>query len=165
MAPLISCTGVHLVTPQGTVTSKYASAIRYQETYLPLLKYLRKTHGWTTHTSDQINWPAHSSSLKKRLQHHKSYYVKMVQGILATNHRVHRLDPVRRGCPVCSCRDETWSHMARCPHQSRTKCWRAQLYQEVRNGGTKWQTKPELVELLVHGIRGWLEWNDDTVQF
>ena len=64
VAPLISGTGVHLVTPQGTVTSKYASAIQYQATYQPLLKYLR-----TTHTSDQINWPAHSANLKKRPQH------------------------------------------------------------------------------------------------
>ena len=157
---VISRTGVHLITPQGTVTSKYAAAIRYQATYAPLLKYLEDKHGWSKFTSERINWKAHGAGLKKQLKY-QSHYVKLVQGLLPTNHKVFRHDLKRRGCPICTCRDETWSHIVQCPHPSRTK-WRNNLCQEVRSKCHTLQTKPELVEILIQGMQGWMEWKGDT---
>ena len=160
VAYLIEGTGVHLITPQGTVTSKYASAIRHQATYEPLIKYLRIKHGWSPYVSDRINWKAHGASLKKNIKH-QQHYVKLVQGILPTNHQVYRHDPMRRGCPLCSCRDETWTHIVRCPHPSRVK-WRKDFCTDVRSQCSKLQTKPELVEILIQGLTGWLEWAGDA---
>ena len=67
IAPMISGTGVHLITLQGTVTSKYAAAIRYQATYARFLKHLEDKNGWSKYTSSRINWKAHWASLKKQI--------------------------------------------------------------------------------------------------
>lgn len=102
--------GVHLVTPKGSITSNYKKAIRYQATYGPLLRYIQERNKWTPSITERINWQAHGHSLKKRMAR-RDHYVKLVHGILPTNHHLHRHDPNRRGCPICSHRDEDWAHI------------------------------------------------------
>lgn len=109
--------GVHLITPKGTVTTKYKSAIRYQATYGPLLAHLQARNGWKPSTTDRINWKAHATCLHNQIQRH-DHFIKLVQEILPTNHSQHRRDPSQRGCPACPCHDEDWEHILRCPHPS-----------------------------------------------
>ena len=150
--------GVLLVTPQGSITSKYAAAIRYQATYKPLMQHLQSRNGWSDSTTDRINWPALGTCLKKRMKR-RDHYIKLVQGILPTNHQVHRHDPSRKGCPVCAHRDEDWSHILHCPHQSR-KDWRANLIIELQRTCEKLKTRSRLKDILIDGIKGWLDSED-----
>ena len=162
-APLIDGTGVHLVTPTGTVTSKYAGPIRYQATAGPLLRHIEEKYDWTRASiSDSINWKAHETSIRKKIKL-RTHYIKLVHDLLPMNHKQHRHDPARKDCPVsCNCRDETWAHILRCRHPSR-EGWRRQLYSKITSVCDKWQTKPELREILISGLRGWLECDDPSL--
>ena len=131
IALLAAEVGVHLVTPRGTITSRYASAIRHQASYGPLLKHIQKRNKWPAHTPTQVNWTAHGSALRKRNKR-RSHFIKFVQGILSTNHSIHRHDPARRGCPICNNQDETWMHIPRCTHSTRA-IWRVTFLSELRN--------------------------------
>jgi hypothetical protein len=157
-ATLTEGAGVHLVTPEGSITSNYASAIRYQATHKPLLQHIRERNGWTASIVDRINWTAHSASLRKRLKQ-RAHYIKLVHGILPTNSHLHRNNPSRRGCPVCNHRNEEWTHILRCPHSSRVT-WRGTLLAEVRKACETRSTRPRLKDILVDGIQGWLESDD-----
>jgi hypothetical protein len=68
--PLVLLTdtaGVHLVMPQGTMTSNYDAVIRYQVTYPGLYTYIQERNGWSPRIMDNINWKAHGSGLRKQL--------------------------------------------------------------------------------------------------
>ena len=106
--------GVHLVTPKGTITAHYDTAIRHQATYPALYKYLQERHGWTTRVMSTINWKAHGDSLRKHINR-KTHYTKLVHGILPTCKNVHRKDPIRSKCPLCREVTEDWIHILRLP--------------------------------------------------
>ncbi|KAI2511241.1 hypothetical protein MHU86_3207 [Fragilaria crotonensis] len=74
---------------EGTVTTKYKTAIRHQATYGPLLAHLQARNGWNASTTERINWKAHAACLHKRIKR-RDHYIKLVQEILPTNHRQHR---------------------------------------------------------------------------
>ena len=154
--------GVHLVTPRGTITSRYASAIRHQSSYEPLLKHIQERNHWRAHTPSQVNWPAHGAALRKR-QKRRPHFIKLVQGILPTNHSVHRNDPSRRGCPICSHKDETWMHIPRCKHLTRER-WRSTFLSDLQRTCLKWKTRTSLWMLLRDGILGWLA-SDDPLRY
>lgn len=87
-----------------------------------------------------------------------------MHGILPTNHRLHRHEPSRRGCPACSHRDEQWTHILRCPHQSRAD-WRTGVIAVLKATCDKLHTRPKLRDLLLDGISGWFASPDpDTYQ-
>ena len=153
-APLAEGVGVHLVTPRGTITSKYASAIRHQASYGPLLKHIQERNHWPAHTPTQVNWPAHGAALRKRNKR-RSHFIKFVQGILPTNHSVHRNDPARRGCPICNNKDETWMHLPRCKHLTRER-WRTAFFVDLRKTSIKWKMRHSLWNILRDGLLGWL---------
>ncbi|KAI2503536.1 hypothetical protein MHU86_10918 [Fragilaria crotonensis] len=158
LALLTEEAGVHLITPKGTVTTKYKTAIRHQATYGPLLAHLQARNGWNASTTERINWKAHAACLHKRIKR-RDHYIKLVQEILPTNHRQHRRDPSRRGCPVCPCGDEDWDHILRCAHSSRA-AWRANLLTVIGKTCAKWETRPGLRSILLDGIKGWFECDD-----
>jgi hypothetical protein len=47
--------GVHFVTPEGSITLNYASAIHYQATHKSLLQHIRERNGWTATIVDRNN--------------------------------------------------------------------------------------------------------------
>lgn len=146
--------GVHLVTPQGSVTSNYKKAIRHQATHKPLLMYIQARYGWLATDMDTINWKAHGASLKKRMKQ-RDHFIKLVHGLLPTNHNLHRNDASRRGCPACAHRDEDWLHILRCPHSNRND-WRTSMLASFRKVCDKWNTRPHFkTMILLDGIQGW----------
>jgi hypothetical protein len=52
---------VHLITPEGTVTSRYSTALRFLATYTPLMRSLEERNGWSPQVRQLINWTAHSA--------------------------------------------------------------------------------------------------------
>ena len=159
LALLPEGSGVYLVTPQGTISSKYKQVIRHQAHYKPLMKYLEQRNGWTPAVSKQINWRAHKTCMHRQIKK-KDHYVKLVQRTLPTNHQVHRNDPARRGCPLCAHGDEDWTHILRCPHESREH-WRVDMIRNLTKVCEKWNTSKDLQRILLHGIQGWLQWSPD----
>jgi hypothetical protein len=157
-ALLTADAGVHLITPKGTVTTNYKTTIRLQASYGPLLAHLQARNGWNTNTTDRINWKAHATCLHQRMKR-RAHFIKLVQGILPTNHSQHRHDPSRRGCPACTCPDEDWAHILRCAHPSRVE-WRAQLLEVLATTCDKWETRLGLRAILLDGIQGWLKSTD-----
>lgn len=155
IAHLTEGAGVHLVTAQGSITSNYKKAIRHQATYKPLLEYIQSRQRWSGTEMRNINWTAHGTSLNKRMKQ-RDHYIKLVHGILPTNHKLHRNDPSRRGCPSCNHRDEDWTHILRCQNPSR-EAWRTSMLEAIKDTCDKWNTRPLLRDILVEGIREWLE--------
>ena len=153
--------GVHLVTPTGSITARYKTVLRHRATHDPLRNHIQVRNGWEKHTMDCINWSAHGASLKKRLKK-RDHYIKLVHGILPTNHRLHRHDPSRRGCTVCTCRDETWSHILRCKYSTRA-AWRLATLKDIRDLCDKWGTRPRIRDILLAGLSGWFDSPDPDV--
>jgi hypothetical protein len=160
---LTATAGVHLLTPQGSITSRYTTEIRYQATHGPLLSYLQHRHGWTDQITKAINWKAHGTALRARLNE-RTHFVKLVQGVLPTSNHVHRRDPIRSLCPACGLVPEDWTHILRCHHSSRSQ-WRASLLASLKGELITLQTRPLLVQILMAAISGWLECNHEQFTF
>ena len=152
--------GVHLVLAGEVVTSNYAVKIRYQATYGPLLRVLQERYGWDAKTASFINWKANGTSLRRRMKR-RSHYIKLVQGILPTNRKLHRKDQVRRLCPACYEAIEDWQHILKCPHPSRQE-WRQALLRLLDEQCNALGTRPILWTVLHDGICGWCTHSADV---
>ena len=137
---------------------------RYQATYGPLMKYMIRKYNWSQHDAESINWKSHGTAIKRRNMKQKSHLVKLLHGTLPTNHRLHRNDRSRRGCPACSHNDETWDHILRCRRPSRHG-WRCGFLEEMCKTSQKWQTRPELRDILLDGVSGWLDHRSDDEHY
>ena len=162
IVPLTEWVGVHLLLPQGTITSNHEAALRNQATGPPLLKTMKIKYGWTNRSVSYINWRAHGSSLRKQMPK-RTHLIKLVHGLLPTNTSIHRHDPIRRMCPACMKTSETWHHMPRCPHEARGE-WRRKTLSAIDDVCAKSRTKPELRHLLFDSINGWLH-HDNPAPF
>ena len=161
--PLTEWAGVHLILPQGTITSRYESALRYQSTGPPLMKYMQTKYGWNERTSSSINWRAHGASLRKHISK-RTHLTKFIHGILPTNYTLHRIDPVRRVCPACKSKTEHWDHVLRCQTPVRS-AWRIKMVGELDGVCAKWKTKPELRQLLYDALSGWLNHDSPSTKY
>jgi hypothetical protein len=83
---------VQLITPDGSVTSKFSAALRFQATYDPLMRHIEERNNWTPQIGRLVNWKAHGASLKKRTQS-RTHYIELVHGILPTGRKQYRHDP------------------------------------------------------------------------
>jgi hypothetical protein len=146
--------GVHLILPNGTITSHVNTALRFQATGPPLKAYMAHRYDWTPQIMATVNWKAHGTSLRKQLSK-KTHLVKFVHGILPTNSKLHRTDPIRSKCPRCMATKETWQHIWRCRHAVREE-WRSQLLIEVTKRCHQLRTMPSLQKLLLQAISKWL---------
>ena len=118
---LIRWAGAHLVFPNGTVTSHYESALRYhQATAEPLRQHLQERNNWTPTVMDTINWKAHSTSIRNHMNR-LTHVIKLVNGILPTNARLHRNDNIRNRYPSCRTEKEDWEHIFRCKTPARNE--------------------------------------------
>jgi hypothetical protein len=155
IAFLTDTASVNLVTPNGSVTSKFGVALRFQATYGPLLQYIEDRQGWTPQVTQTINWKAHSTSLKKRVKH-RTHYIKLIHGILPTGKQMFRADPVRSLCSACKTRCEDWSHILLCSATSREN-WRTETLDAVAAICRRLGTRPLLRRVLLAGLEGWLK--------
>ena len=151
MTPLA---GVHLVSPNGTHTSKYDAAIRHQATYPGLLKYIQTRNEWTDHATNNINWKAHGSILRKRIKD-RTHFVKLVHGVVPTCRQVHRHDPIRSLCPLCRQTQEDWTHVLQCTHTQRDQL-RKTLVEKMNTKCKTLGTRPLLQRVLVDALTKWM---------
>jgi hypothetical protein len=158
VALLTNTAAVHLVTPQGSVTSKHGVALRFPATYGPLMTHIQVRNGWSSRETQTINWTAHASSLKKRI-HHRTHYIKLVHGILPTCKQLYRKDPIRSLCPACKTAVEDWSHILVCAMSSR-QSWRNDTLDAIEVKCRIMSTRPLLRRVLLAGIGGWFQESD-----
>ena len=161
LALLTATAGVHLVSPKGSITSKYETAIRYQATYPDLFEHLRKRNGWSVQTANNINWKAHGTCLRKQIRR-KSHYTKLVNGVLPTGRHVYRADQLRNKCPLCKTVTEDWSHILKCRHPDREE-WRTTMLTRWASKAPALKTRPMLQRILNDAIAGWFM--SDTPDF
>jgi hypothetical protein len=157
---LTDTAGVHVVTPSGCITSNYVNKLRYQATHGPLLKCIQERYRWNDRITNFVNWQAHGVSLRKHMKR-KSHYIKFVHGILPTNRKLHRNDPVRRRCPACHSVTEDWKHIVRCPHITRV-AWRTSMIEFMEESCQSINTRPLLWKVLRDGIQGWCSHTSDV---
>jgi hypothetical protein len=155
--------GAHLVLPSGTVTSNYASALRYQATARPLQEYIRSRNNWNHVVCETINWQAHGKSLRRHI-HQKTHLVKLVHGILPINSTLHRNDPIRSICPCCRAQQETWKHIFRCGAQTRQE-WRNSMITALDRKCDSIRTHPELRQILITALTLWITWTDEEQDY
>lgn len=159
---LTNTAGIHLHMPQGSITSRYASAICYQATYGPLMAHIQKNHAWSSHTTKTINWKAHGSALRARVNK-RTHFVKLVHGrILPTAKQLHQHDAIRRLCPAClQATEDWWTHILKCTHESRAQ-WQVGFPEHLRKECGTPQTCPLLTTVPLDAIQGWWECEHDT---
>jgi hypothetical protein len=111
---LTNTAGVCLITPEGSITKQYAHTIQYQTSAPEIQQYLMERSKWTHHTFQTINWPAHGSTLRARIDK-RTHLTKLVHGsILPTGKVLHRKNMIRNRCPACQQSTEDWQHIMRC---------------------------------------------------
>ena len=158
IALLTDTAKVHLVTPNGSVTSRYGTALRLQATYDPLMSYIGEKYEWCPRVQRSINWEAHGGSLKKRSQH-QVHFIKLVHEILPTGKRQFRTDYIRSLCPACKSASEDWQHILLCKELSRDT-WRSDMVKTLEKKCKELNTRPLLQRVLLAGITGWLHSGD-----
>ncbi|KAI2503130.1 hypothetical protein MHU86_11321 [Fragilaria crotonensis] len=158
---LTDTAGVHLVTPNGSMTKNYESAIRYQATKPGLAKHIQERYGWSASVMNNVNWRAHGSSLRKQIKR-KTHYTKLVHEILPTGKNVHRRDPPK---PVpamsCSC-GRLVSYTPMSPRESRDLASSSDTKVDERCEALR--TRPLLKTVLRDALTGWLQSDTDEYQ-
>ena len=157
---LTDTAGVCLIIPEGSATKKYAHTIRYQAAAPALRQHIMERNKWTDHTFQTINWPAHGSALRERIDK-RTHLTKLVHGILPTGKVLHRKNMLRNQCPACQQCMEDWQHIMRCNSPAR-QTWRDSTTKAIQDKCTILSTRPALEKALIHGITGWLQSDDDT---
>ena len=151
--------GAHLILPTGTVTSHYETALRYHASAEPLRVHLRDRNKWSQGTFDAINWTAHGTSIRQHMAK-RTHIIKLVHGILPTNSKLHRNDPIRSLCPCCRAIREDRRHVIKCTAQSRSE-WRQAAIKAIDSKCASLLTHPELRAILVTAITEWTKWDDN----
>ena len=141
----------HLVVlpPTGTVTSHYDAALQYHASVAPLQAHLRERNQWSPATFAYINWQAHGASIRKHMHRRRTQIIKLVNGILPTNARLHRNDQLRNRCPCCRQAKEDWEHTIRCDTPSRHE-WRTNMIKAVDDKCEKLKDPPRPPRLTGH---------------
>jgi hypothetical protein len=152
--------GVCLIIPEGSATKKYAHTIRYQASVPALRQHLMERNKWTDHTFQTINWPAHGSALRARIDK-GTHFTKLVHGILPTGKVLHRKNMIRNRSPACQQCMEDWQHIMRCTSPAR-QTWRDGTTKAKFDKCTTLSTRPAVQNALIDGITGWLKSGDDA---
>lgn len=113
LVKLMPMTGVHLIGPQGTITSHYLKQMRYHATVGPLRQYMLCRYQWSPAIFESVHWEAHGSALK-RPNKKRIYYTKSVFDVLTTYHQANKFDNGKRTCPSCDHPTENRDHILRC---------------------------------------------------
>lgn len=153
--------GAHLITQEGTVTSKLVPRVRYLSTGPSLRQYIMKKNDWTEQIMQSINWKVHAKFLKHNIAR-RVHLSKMVHECLPTNSMRNRFDSGRRHCPICPCEHETRDHILRCPDESRT-VWRDHFMRQLEIFHSHEDTCPFLRHLLKEAITQWFAEAELTV--
>ena len=148
-------TGVHLVTPQGTITAKHKVEMRLRSTGPGLQAYLKQKNHWTDREFDNVNWEAHgkalSSSPMKRV-----HLTKLLHEVLPTFHHENHIDRSNRQCMACSHADETIDHVIRCDSETRA-AWRLDWGQRVEDFHARQNTYPLLRHVFREAMHQWMD--------
>ena len=148
-------TRAHLVTSEGTITSRYPEALRTAYTRPALQQYIQRRNQWSDATFASVNWTAHGIVLRNHFTL-RLHFSKLVHDILPTAYHLNKMDKGRRCCPCCSHPIETRDHILRCPHPSRNK-WRHAMLTDIQDTfGTLHFTYPPLLSLLLDTVREWM---------
>jgi hypothetical protein len=157
---LTATAGICLNTPDGSVTKNYTSAIRYQASAPELHQHIQERNQWTAQVFNYVNWPAHGTSIRARTDK-RTHLIKLIHGILPTGKVLHRKDMIRNRCPACQQSMEDWQHIMRCTSIQR-HAWRQATIKVVKEKCQSLSTRPALQEVLIAGVSGWLNSNEDT---
>ena len=145
--------GVYLHTTDGSITKQVGVTVRYQATAPALIHHIRHRYQWSEHEFHSVNWPAHGSALRGRMEK-RTHLIKLVHGILPTGKHLYRKDNTRNVCVACKTDVEDWPHILRCSHSPRQK-WRDGVIRAVTSKCEKLDTRPALQRVLLAGISGW----------
>jgi hypothetical protein len=156
-------TRAHLVTIQGTITSRYPAAIRKAYSGPALQLYIQKRHGWSDSTFQSINWTAHGQVLRNHITL-RIHYSKLVHDILPTFAYLNKMDKGKRCCPRCAHPHEDRDHIIQCPHRTRNK-WRHGLLTNILEICINQHTYEPLLHLLQDALRGWMYHNNPDQEF
>jgi hypothetical protein len=154
-------THAHLHFANGTVTSRYAAAIRREYSGEALLCHIKRRNNWMDATVPMVNWDSHGAALSTHIKT-RLHYSKLVHDILPTSAYLNRQDKGKRLCPCCSHPKETRDHVLRCPALSRNR-WRHSFLTSLGQFCDAQHTAPSLKHLLLDTCRSWLYHNTDEV--
>jgi ribonuclease HI len=127
LVKMMPTTGVHLVGPQGTITSHYPKQMRYYATVGPLRQYMLTRYQWSPAIFASVHWEAHGAALKKSNKK-RIHYTKLVFDVLPTHHQANKYDNGKRTCPSCDHPTENRDHILRCMSPNGVT-WRASFLQ------------------------------------
>ena len=158
-APLLPTAKIQLNLPAGTVTHKLKRTIRLARRAPPLAQKLKKDNNWSDHLFEDINWEASRRALR-RLRKAKVQLVKYLNNVIPVGKLVHTYNPkYPAGCPSCEEPIETRDHLYQCPAQSRVD-WRVSFIAKLRQKLEKLNTRMDLQELLLEGVKATIEGRD-----
>ncbi len=150
MSPLARA---HLNLPDRTVTSRYSEVLLHEATTKPLLKYIRRKHGWDASTLHSIQWDAHALAIKQTTIPH-THLVKLLHRILPTHAQANKFNGGSRTCPLCGSTREDFAHIIRCEHPTREQS-RNEFLTALRDLHIQTNTSPRLSALMLNGLRQW----------
>ena len=162
LVKMMTNTGAHLIGPDGTITSHYRKAIRYQATEAPLRDYLMNKYQWNKAVFEVIHWPAHGVALR-RMNKRRIHYTKMIFDILPTHSQSNKRDGGKRTCPTCEDPVENRDHILRCAHGDAV-AWREELKCDLTDFYRRTQTEPELARLLTTALAQWFSTPSGDIQ-
>jgi hypothetical protein len=138
-----------------TVHRSLKQAIREALHGYHLLEEMQLRYDWPDGCIDTIDWDAHR--LATQSQNRRIHYVKLCHELLPTGRLISLYtEGTPDYCHLCRTPDETFHHILKCRHPSRTK-WRTDFLSNLRKHCVKLRTDPELRTILCEGLRCWLE--------
>jgi hypothetical protein len=121
--------------------------------------YYRGRYGWSKATYKYINWEDFGRA-RKRNDTTKRYITALCCCWLPTNYRMEMTENVVNECKLCA-ESETTAHLFSCTGRT---TWRNTLYGKLLKFLTTQSTAPEIIALILNGLRWHYEEHMPTVE-
>ena len=115
------------------ITSRYKSEIYKAHRSGPMRVYCKEKYKWSDEVFDSIYWESVRSTRKKMTWSQQRQTSKLMHDWLPTMHMLSHITKNKQ-CPGCKCKDETLTHVFRCPHELMRKRRRERLTQMRKDG-------------------------------
>jgi hypothetical protein len=84
----------------------------------PMCKQIEQHAKWAKGVIDKVNWKAHEKAYTSLKRLSRIGICKLANGLLHTNHEVHKIYGTTNLCPCCGAEDETFAHMLTCGEEA-----------------------------------------------
>ena len=147
------------------ITSKTKAEIYRGQRKKKMIQYCKERYNWSNQVVEMVNWDTVGTVRRgTKSRRSRRFTSKLMHGWLPIMHMRQVVTGIKQ-CPGCSHKDETMTHLFRCPHKLIEKA-RQESMKKIRKWGETQHIPQHIMEAICHVITtevsGGSEWIQST---